>query len=334
MNYKEIISKQISYQSNAWSIIEEEVSIGDVIKNIKRGKYSNEVNQLRRFLKNGEKDKYDIYKKRLPGVTFCANFNGNRKKELLKTYHNLIVLDIDKLDNDELARTKKMLNNDKHVFTFWLSPSEKGVKGLIFLDFKFEIDKYGKDTAHKWAFEQVTDYFMSQHSIELDISGSDTTRLCFLSYDPELIFKTEIKPFPVNESNDDTTSLFEYAEKKAAKKEIKTHYVSSKDVLKNPKGKNNQRDKKTIVKIIKYMKSENLSITNTYDDWFRVAYAIANSFTHDIGERYFLSLCELDGAGHDEIQSKNMLLYCYQNSQGNIKFRTITFMAKDKGFKI
>lgn len=333
MDIREIISKKVSFQPNAWSSIEKEISIEQVIKDIKRGKYAKEVNKLRLYLNNDEKDKYDIHKKRLPGVTFCGNFNGNRKKELINTYHKLVVLDIDKLDNEELTRVKNMLEYNEYVFTYWVSPSEYGIKGLIYLEYKFEIEKYGIDLAHRYAFEQVTEYFKNNYSIELDISGSDTTRLCFLSYDPNLLFKSAIIPFPVDETNIDTSSLFKQPSE-PKKEVIKTQYISSKDMLNNPKGKNNQRDRKTLLNIIKFLKKKNISITSSYEDWYRVAYAIANSFTHDIGEKYFLNLCELDGANHYEIQSKNMLLYCYQNSKGNIKFKTIVFLATNKGFKI
>ncbi len=329
----EVISKQISFQPNAWSPIQKEVSIGEVIKDIKRGKYVEEVSRLRAYLHNGEKEKYDIYKKRLPGVTFCANFNGSRKKELISTYHRLVVLDIDKLDNEELHRVKNVLAEDDYVFTFWLSPSENGVKGLISLEYHFDIGKSGVDIAHKCAFEQLTTYFKEKHSIDLDTSGSDTTRLCFLSFDSDLLFKSEIISFPIEKPKAEIVSLFDES-KEPKQKAAKLRYSGSKDILLNPKGKNNQKDRKTLINIIKYLKKKNTSITSTYEDWYRVAYAIANSFTHDMGEKYFLSLCELDGANHDEIQSKNMLMYCYENSKGNIKFKTIVFLATEKGFKI
>lgn len=333
MDIEEIISKKVSFQPNAWSSIEKEISIGEVIKVTKRGKYAEEVNKLRAYLHNDEKEKYDIHKKRLPGVTFCANFNGNRKKELIKTYHRLIVLDIDKLDTEELQRVKNLLESDKYVFTFWLSPSENGVKGLISLQYNFVIEKYGIDFAHKYAFDQVTTYFKDKHSIDLDISGSDTTRLCFLSFDSGLLFKSSVIPFPIDQPKEETTTLFDEP-KGPKKKAAKLRYSGSKDVLLNPKGKNDQKDRKTLVNIIKFLKKRNISITSTYEDWYRVAYAIANSFTHDIGEEYFLSLCKLDEVNHDEIQSKNMLMYCYQNSKGKIKFKTIVFLATKKGYKI
>ena len=336
MEIIDVISKKVSFQPNAWSYIEKVISIEEVIKDIKRGKYAAEVTMLRNFLKNNDVEKYDIFKKRLPGVTFCGSFNKARKKEYIESYNNLIVIDIDKLDAKEFQRIKDILKNDDYVFTYWVSPSENGIKGLIYLSYQYNISEEGIDKAHKCAFQQITSYFKDKYSIDLDISGSDTTRLCFLSYDPNLVFKTKIVPFEVNESvapiSVQNNSAYQPNNNK--KQEIKLQYLNSKDILNNPKGKNAQRDKKMMVKIIKYLSSINISITDSYESWYRVAYAIASSFTHNLGEKYYLSLCKLDGIKHDETQSKNMLLYCYQNNKGIITFNTIVFLAQSKGFKI
>lgn len=331
MDYKDIISKQISWQPNAWSPLEKEVPIAETIKEIKRGKYIGSINSLRNLLGSGDKEKYDINKKRLPAVTFCASFEGKRKKERLKTYNKLIVIDIDKLDSIELERIKQILTNEDFVFSFWVSPSNSGLKGLVALEFNKEIVNI--DVCHKIAFVQLSNYFKNNYQVELDSSGSDTTRLCFLSSDIDLVFKTNIKVFLVDlhERKLDLSSLPEVKKEKPKKEII---YTGSKDILLNPAGKNNYRDKKTIQKIIKFLKKNTLSITENYEDWYRVAYAIANSFTHDIGEKYYLQICEQDGGRHDESQSRNMLLYCYQNSHGDISFKTLVYMAVNKGYII
>ena len=44
MDLIEILNKKVSFQQNAWSPIEDEVFIKDIIKYIKRGKYEKEVN--------------------------------------------------------------------------------------------------------------------------------------------------------------------------------------------------------------------------------------------------------------------------------------------------
>lgn len=331
MDFQDIISKQISWQPNAWSPLDKEVSIADTIKEIKRGKYIENINMLRKLLDSGNKEKYDINKKRLPAVTFCGSFEGVRRKEKLKTYNKLIVIDIDMLNNEELEKIKRVLSEEDFVFSFWVSPSNNGLKGLVALEFNKEVIDI--DVSHKIAFVQLSNYFKSNYQVELDSSGSDTTRLCFLSSDKELIFKTNIKTFPVDlHEKKLNPSLLPEVKKAKPQKEI--NYTGAKDILLNPAGKNNYRDKKTVQKIIKFLKKNKLSITENYENWYRIAYAIANSFTHDIGEKYYLQICEQDGGRYDEFQSKHMLLYCYQNSHGAISFKTLVYMAVKKGYII
>ena len=42
------------------------------------------------------------------------------------------------------------------------------------------------------------------------------------------------------------------------------------------------------------MTKRNLSITNSYEEWYRIALAIANTFTYEIGEKYFLKISKID----------------------------------------
>ena len=101
----------------------------------------------------------------------------------------------------------------------------------------------------------------------------------------------------------------------------------------NPKGKNASEHRIEISKIIKYLDKKNLSITSNYDNWYRVGYAIANTFTSDLAKEYYLKLCRLDGACHNEEESVKMLIYCYDNSKGYINFGTIIHLAQEQGYK-
>lgn len=327
MLLQEILNTKISYQPTAYSAISKDVTIGDVLTEIKNENLQIQITALRDFLINGENEKYNIHKKNLPGVTFGALFSGRRKKEYLKEYTQIIVIDIDKLSNEELEMSKKTLSNDEFVFAFWESPSKSGLKGLVFLKYEEELIKEQIDYYHKAAFQKLSDYFKKKHGLLLDESGSDTTRLCFLSSDKELLVKENIIPFIVEkievapDSSIVSRSIF---------KKLKAGKNS--DILLNPKGKNNPADRKTISSIIRYLEKRNISITETYEDWYRVAYGIANTFTYDIGEKYFLSLCKIDGAKYDEVNSKNMLIYCYENNEGSIKFNTLIHFANKKGY--
>ena len=101
----------------------------------------------------------------------------------------------------------------------------------------------------------------------------------------------------------------------------------------NPEGKNKPQHREILNTLIRFLRKKHLSITENYEQWFRVAFAIANTFSCDIGLKYYLQLCELDGIRFDEIGSRKILKYCYENSNGDITFATILFYAQKVGFK-
>jgi hypothetical protein len=329
MTINDILEYKVSFQLTTWTPVNKEITIGEVFTEIKSDKYSLQINNLRQLLNNGNDEGYGIHKKTLPSVTFCATFNEKRKRELLKTYNSLIVIDIDKLSQDEFIRVKQILKSDNYVFSFWESPSQKGLKGLVSLSYGFALNPNNLDKAHKSAFQKLSDYFLNTHKIELDESGSDTTRLCFLSFDKNILIKETINHFTVSEND-----LIVSKEKVGIAKTKTVISKSGNDILFNPKNRNIPENRKAIQAIIRFLSKRGLSITNNYEEWYKVAYAIANSFTHDIGEKYYLSLCKLDGSKYNETASKNMLQYCYANSSGRIKFNTLLFFANQKGYQM
>lgn len=325
----DILDAQVSFQKDAFSELSHVLKIRNVLKGIKEKRLDNKISSLRTFLNNNDKESYNKNKKTLPGVTFCATFKHKRRKENIEIYNSIIVIDIDKLSDDELVTTKKHLLTDDYVFSFWDSPSNIGVKGLVKVKYSFPFEKDEIDTIHKSAFKKLVEYFDDKYGIELDESGSDTTRLCFLSSDDKLVMKENFKPFELSETEIITVKTKPKKSTSATKEKI----ISHKNALFNPEGRNKPTDRKTIQSIYKFLSKRKLSITSSYENWYKVALAISTAFTHDIGENYFLKLCRLDGAKHNEIESKNLLISCYENSKGEITFNTIFHLAKELGYK-
>lgn len=321
-----ILNYKVSYQENTWASLSKDITIQESLELIKSNTYKSRIESLRNYLKNGNKAEYDKYKVTLPAVTFCATFEGKRKKENLNNYNSIIVIDIDKLDDIELKKVWYFLENDPLVFSFWKSPSNKGIKGLISIQYNFEVDREKVDLIHKSAFNKLSIYFKDNYEIELDKSGSDTTRLCFFSYDNELILKNEYHSFEVLESD----LLVLNTEKKG--KSIKTISASNKDALYNPFKRNNQRDRKSIGAIIKFLERKNLSITTSYENWYKIAMAISNSFTYDVGLTYFKRFSALDKGKYNEINCSNFLQKCYESRNGSIEFNFIIHLANEKGY--
>ncbi|MCI2228280.1 VirE protein [Polaribacter sp. MSW13] len=108
-------------------------------------------------------------------VTFSGIFKKRNDKELIK-HSNLLTLDFDHLEN--IIELKKLLLNDDYFDTelLFTSPSGKGLKWIIKIDIS--------EITHSEYFKAVANYLSFTYNIEVDQSGKDVSRACFLSYDP------------------------------------------------------------------------------------------------------------------------------------------------------
>jgi len=317
-----------SYQENTWSDISQEVSYSQVFDIIKSEKLKSKIELLRKKLSSGNKEFYDIHKKQLPAVTFAGTFNLKRRKENLKNYNSLLVLDIDKLSKEGMTKTKALLDSDSYVKSFWKSPSDRGYKGLIKIKFSESLLNKNIDFIHKEAFNVISKYFFDKHSIILDKSGSDITRLCFLSWDPEMVNKRNFQEFVIEESN--------FGQKLSNNLKIKNEvrsFANIKDALYNSIDKNNPYDRKLMSNIIRFLKNKNFSITSTYENWCKIGMAIASSFTFNIGKNYFIKLSMRDKEKFNEVNCINFLSNCYENRRNEVSFSSIVYLANQKGFK-
>ncbi len=306
------------------------------LNKIKEKTYKVSIEECRRVLLEDGKESYTILKKRLPALTFCGTFNGPHSKETLVTFNPLLIIDVDNLLPEEVEAKKALLFQDEHIFACWISPSGNGIKALMKTNATAE--------THKYYFDAAVKYFDNHYQIAVDVCGSDVCRLCFVSYDPNLLQKNKSKIFEIRE--EDLVRLFEEGTPKTrrsasrvnsdVKKEFKTNIRDIDSALfHKTEGRNNKQNREQLAKIITFLSKNKLSITSSYDDWFRVAIALANSFTYTLGEGYFLKLCRLDGLCHDDYKSRYLLQYCYRNRRlGEINFATIIYLAQQKGFEV
>lgn len=322
----------ISYQDNFWSPLEFKL-LGQILCDIRSDKYKNITIQLRNHYQNDD-GLYSIKKRSLPAVTFCANFKNNaRTKENLNTYNSLMILDIDNIGLEHIDSLFNLLSNDEYIFSLWRSPSGNGIKGIVKLNYHEELRSDTVNVWHYSAFAKLFSYFKDKYDIELDQSGKDFTRLCFLSWDENIHIKDfdRTKAF-LTEREDllEIGKIDKLAQNAGAKQKT---IQKARDILNNPQGRNNASNKKTMQNIIKFLTKQKKSITFEYDNWLRVALGISSSFTFDIGLKYFIELSKMDSSKFNEIQAKNMLQQCYFNNKGQISFKTIIHLATQQGFK-
>ena len=324
----------VSYLKKLGDAFSSNKTLVEVLSEIKNDSHKNYTELLHNLYENKEYELYSIKKKALPSATFCASFEkNNRKKSGLLNYNCIMILDVDKIGKKKMNEVLSVFSKDKYIFAFWKSPSQDGVKGLLSIDYlDTEINNETTDYHHKRCFRKLKDYFFNEYNIELDNSGSDFTRLCFISYDKNLILKSNYEKFQISES--------EYSEviKKNNQSKIKSATTKNihnrKFILNNTIGKNKSKDKTEIRKIIHFLEKNNLSVTNSYDNWLKIAFAIANTFSFDLGKMYFLKISKQDSLKFNEKESLMLLEECYYCSRGEICFSTIIHLAQERGYEL
>lgn len=293
----------------------EEISVYSILKAFKTTKFKRDIELARSLYQNGDFEGYELVKGRLKAVTFSGTFYPTRSVELLRSYSGFIVVDIDNC-GEKLEYFKENLKLDCFVHALWLSPSGNGLKFLV---------KTTRDaTEHKSVYRSVALYFKENYELEVDTSGSDLARLCYVSFDSDLYLNQDAIPY-----ND-------MLEIKSAKlKDRKETYDLFNGVVHIDKKhiKNNSFDKLRVKKIYHFLKKRNLSITNTYEDWVRVAFAFSNSFNYDFGHKWFLDFARLDGSDFDEAESIKLIKKCYSIGVSNSSFGTIIYLSQQKGFQ-
>jgi hypothetical protein len=316
----------VSLYTSLSSKISSSVSLISEIEKIKNGTYKQIILPCRKAFKEN-KEVYKSLKQKLPAITFCGVFKDAHKTENLIVYNNIVIIDIDNLSDEDLNELKYRIFNDRFVLSCWISPSGNGLKLLIRVN--------SSAALHKFTFDRIVDYFNAEYNIEIDICGSDVCRLCFISYDENLLLKNNCDVFPISE-DDWLLPLItaDGAAKKLNNGLSSVLHQKEKTLFYKTEGRNNRINRDTAQKILIYLRKSKQSITTSYNDWVKTALAISNSFTYDIGRNIFLEFCRLDGINHDEYKSDALLQYCYLKRKVDlVKFSSIIYLAEQKGFK-
>lgn len=164
-------------------------TLEQLIQAIQGNHFKDQVARIRLMAAKDKGQQASNLKKQLPGFTVSGHFDGGRTLEHLVEYTHFIVLDFDKLEPAQLEKLKTESRQDRFSVAGFTSPSGNGYKIIVQVD-----SEVGN---HTEAFQQVCSWFCDNHGLEIDRSGKDVTRLCFLSHDPEAWFDPNKEIFPV-----------------------------------------------------------------------------------------------------------------------------------------
>lgn len=194
METQTILNRRISFCPNVQAKSYKSISLFEALNSIRIGNYEKQIGNIRRLFTNNNIQSYRAKKKQLPAYIFSGIAFGNRYKFDISGYTSLIVVDIDKLENIELV--KSQLKSDCHVISVWMSPSGNGLKALFYVEYASPIKEEDIWVLHEHcAFPQIENYLFTKYNIQVDKTGADITRLCFVSSDSDIHLKREFEPF-------------------------------------------------------------------------------------------------------------------------------------------
>ena len=196
MNTCSILSKRVSLCSNLRTKNYRYITLFEALNSIRTNVYFTQINKIRNILSTGNIKSYREKKKQLPAFIFAGIACGERHKFDISGYTHLLIVDIDKLENSELI--KSQLVSDEQVLAVWASPSGNGLKALFYIEFEDTTKPEDIWIIHEYcAFPQISKYLSKKYDIQVDQSGADITRLCFVSADSTIHLKKEFEPFRV-----------------------------------------------------------------------------------------------------------------------------------------
>ena len=332
ISYKKLTEIPVTYFKSLYEGASLDMTIGRIFSGISSDYFKPQIQKARNCLQKGDQQGYNKIKNTLHAVTFCGTFANHRNAEECRLYNNLLVIDIDKIKDEDIAYVEDSLREDPYIADFWKSPSGLGFKGLAHLHYDVTFDNMDLSNKHKIAFRSLFEYLLATYGIELDKSGSDISRLCFMSWDPHIVIKDVAKAFDIKTLNKEVLSNKNLTHTHTA---ISCKNLNWNDILgKSTDYIEHQNYRFKLNSIYKKLKKRNLSITDTYENWIKVAYAIASNLHPEIGRKIFLQLCELDGINHDATRSEKLIFDAYQKHKGRVGFGTIIYLAKQKGIEL
>jgi len=108
--------------------------------------------------------------------TFSGTFTARSDKALIK-HSGLLCIDFDNLQSVEKLRFQLLKDEYFDMQLLFRSPSGNGLKWIISID--------TNQTTHGNYFAAVANYILQTYGVEVDKSGRDISRACFLPHDSE-----------------------------------------------------------------------------------------------------------------------------------------------------
>lgn len=255
------------------------ISIDDYFEKIRNGYWQDGVLNYRATGKNKNNNQC---------VTVSGVFKERQAKKIIK-HSGLICLDVDA--KDQIADIDiEAIRQDNYVYAMHHSIGGFGYAVYIKIDSDRHLD----------AFLALENYFFVNYNVVLDTSCKDTSRLRFISYDPDLYINTKAKVFK------------QYLKKKELPKQKPIVIKSDFDDMVN--------------------KASSMNLFDDYGDYIRLAFALVSEFGEN-GRHYFHNLCS-SSSKYNQVTADKHYDIAVNRSGTGVTIASVYYIFKQAGIEL
>jgi len=288
-NVKLTVVSKANDPSGVW-----EMSLDEITYLIKS---SDKVRNMIQKLRNANSDQYEKMKRQLPQIIFSGVFE-KRADNAIKSYSGLLVVDLDSKDNPQvnLVEMKSLLAQDPYIYAIFVSPSGRGLKILVRVaePIGSVTDATALKKSHAASAKTFFSYLNHVYGLKADKSGTDLSRACFISWDPDLVINEKANIFKFKNFN----CLEEY-----------------------------DFDEEDLELIESALQAIPFGIDFPYYDWLRIGLALASTLGVDKAVELMLKY------GNHPNDTEEFLYERFKNPNGMLKIGTVFWYAKQYGWE-
>jgi hypothetical protein len=171
---------------------------GEVLSEIRNGTWKGLIEKLNSYEYDSPEQKE--YKETLPGIAWSGIFTYRSDKKI-QQHSGLVCLDFDKIPEDQFQTFRDQLRKDEYTYSLFRSSRMVGLKCIVRIPPEIE--------NHRKYFDALKEYFDSPY---FDSSCINESRLCFVSYDPDLFFNPDSEVWNIKKEFDEPETEIESTE--------------------------------------------------------------------------------------------------------------------------
>ena len=170
------------------------IDAAEWIRYIRDGKFKPTVDQVRSYIKLGDKDKARDWKMKLPAAVWAGECRKGRFFKHTTTRTGYAIFDFDDLRDDQILAARQLLEVFPWIVAVHITASGRGLRvvaniGIVHID------------VYRQAYEQVAERLHEITGLELDMACKDFARASLASYDPDAYYNPSATVYPYGEEH-------------------------------------------------------------------------------------------------------------------------------------